>query len=135
MDSQRLCFLLYQQPYGIGGARFPSDCWWPWYAFADCAASHRINKITNMKRIPAALVALVLALTGCVSNPYSKFYQPSSIPAEMVQFFQPYSGKTEIFSTTDLESDARTMIRRGYQPLGLAAFEGVRRGVSESGLR
>lgn len=64
-----------------------------------------------------------LLLAGCV-NGYQKFYTPNPVASTTANGYLPFSGKTEIFGSQDIERDALSLLEKGYLHLGTAAFEG-----------
>lgn len=70
-----------------------------------------------------ALGISLFALAGC-QNPYSQFYT-NRVPADRVQYLLPHTGETQYFSatSTDMRGESRSLISRGYVPIGNASFE------------
>jgi serine protease Do len=68
-------------------------------------------------------VALVL-LTGCVTAPngFSQFYLDRAGTA--ITNALPYSGNTQIFTTSSESNDVKELFRNGYALIGVSAFQG-----------
>lgn len=79
-----------------------------------------------MKSTTSRILIAVLVLTGsgCATNPYTQYYQASK--ATNIPSLLPYSGKTQVFSTTkdSVRRNVDDLMRRGYVAIGQASFEG-----------
>ena len=72
-----------------------------------------------MKRILILSTASVI-LTGCATNMVSKFYVDRS--SQTAARCLPYSGSTQIYSTSDPQRDTSSMLQNGYQIIGESSF-------------
>jgi hypothetical protein len=83
-----------------------------------------------MKKLCAILL---LFLASCV-NPYGKFYQ--GMPdARQKPGYELVQRDLQIYSTDNFERDRLVLMRRGYVPIGKAAFNSASDEVSEAQLR
>ncbi len=66
----------------------------------------------------------LIFLTGCASNPYSKFYSDRTmgINVSTDDRFEQQSAPPKMFAGTSLESDYKMMVQRGYVLLGTSSF-------------
>jgi PDZ domain len=80
-----------------------------------------------MRTRKALLTGFLLAVglfSGCAGNPYAKFYQDgiggkaiAQVPALI-----PHTGDPQLYTTTDMDRDARSLIENGYGYIGQASF-------------
>ncbi len=81
-------------------------------------------KFASFQAISTGLAFLVVGMTGCQS-PYSKFYT-NSLPPKFERYLLPHIGETQYYSTSIDERKAgiEAIVRRGYNVIGYASFEG-----------
>ncbi|MGD1031401.1 MAG: PDZ domain-containing protein [Opitutaceae bacterium] len=74
----------------------------------------------NVQIGTVAVVAAVI-FAGCVANGFKEFYQTVNIGPYAK--LQPYSGSTQVYSSTNLAADGDHLGQKGYVPLGQASFQ------------
>lgn len=77
-------------------------------------------------------IALLFA-ASCI-NPYARFYQGTP-DARMLRGYDPSPANLQIYRTESFEQDGRALIRKGYAPIGKAAFNIGENRLSEWQLR
>jgi hypothetical protein len=89
--------------------------------------------ITKEKPMKKLCAVLALLLVSC-ANPYAQFYR--GLPdARHVPAYEPVPGDLQIYSTDNFEQDQLALMRRGYLPIGQAAFNAAANKVTEAQLR
>src|SRR5207247_2514468 len=85
----------------------------------------------QVMKITLVSAAILLLVVGCASN-VERFYHEQALPVG--KQLPAFSGKTQIFRTTDHARDAKDMKRKGYIVLGVSAFN-TTDAVTESMIR
>jgi PDZ domain len=77
---------------------------------------------TLWRPTPIALFAGIAALmlSGCVNN-FSRFYTAATVSRNVT--LSPYSGSTQVFSSSDLQADGLKLAEQGYTRIGVASFQ------------
>lgn len=89
-----------------------------------------------MRSILAAVAAAIL-VSACAA-PFQKFYTPvpgTPADAHTLPGYVPQDGALQIFSTDDINRDARAMRIRGWVPIGSSFFYAPANQIKEAGLR
>ncbi|MFZ5723857.1 MAG: PDZ domain-containing protein [Pseudomonadota bacterium] len=78
------------------------------------------------------LILIAALLSGC-TNPYAKFYQ--GMPDARVRpGYVPSSEPVKIYSSNDIQQDARSLMVKGYLPVGESSFNAASNQASQSQL-
>jgi PDZ domain len=71
-------------------------------------------------------VLLIFTVSGCASNPFTKYYKDLLGGKPMSQFplLIPHEGQPELVFGTEERADFQLMKEKGYAPIGYSAFNG-----------
>src|SRR5438128_10195762 len=78
-------------------------------------------------------IASLLLLSSCV-NPFARHYQGAH-DARILRGYDASPTNSQIYRTDNFERDGRALIRKGYSPIGKAAFNIGQNQLSEWQLR
>ena len=70
------------------------------------------------------LILPCVFLSGCITNNYQKFFNPPNFTVSNSNGFQPYSGGTVVYNTSDFQRDGEILLRGGYGDIGFSGFSG-----------
>jgi hypothetical protein len=70
-------------------------------------------------RVP--ILALILLFSGCATNYFERFYQ-DKVAADAIGYYLPYSGKSQVFGSSDQAQDSIHLLENGYLLLGDSSF-------------
>jgi PDZ domain len=79
------------------------------------------------------LIVAVLLLVSC-ANPYAQFYK--GVPdARVLPQYDSSQTELQLYISNDLEEDKKTLMRKGFAPIGVSSFSGRSSSVSEADIR
>jgi hypothetical protein len=79
------------------------------------------------------ILAIALLVSAC-ANPYSQFYRGTP-DARLRPDYLPTTDELKIYSTNDMARDIKTLMRKGFLPIGESSFNAGTGSVSRAQLR